>query len=84
MEKDPAAVSLGRRGGLARGVLLRAGIVARSGQSVAKPTRCARCGVELPSARAAWRHCRQTRIQPRKLTDAELTAWRMLNENEME
>ncbi len=59
--KDPAAISLGRKGGLARGVKLRAGLVAVSGAAVPKPTACPRCGVEQPSARIAWVHCRRPR-----------------------
>jgi len=56
--KNQAAVKLGRLGGKARGALLKAGLIPVSGAAVPKPTLCPRCGIEQPSARAAWVHCR--------------------------
>jgi hypothetical protein len=56
--KSRAAVVRGRKGGLARGESLRAGLVPLSGAAVAKPTKCPRCGEDQPSARIAWMHCR--------------------------
>ena len=59
----PEAVSvymakIGRKGGKAKGKLVRAGEIAVSGAAVPIPTPCPRCGETMPSARQAWRHCR--------------------------
>lgn len=63
---DKATISLvmsemGKKGGEERGKRIRAGQLPVSGAAVPKPTKCARCGVEQPSARAAWVHCRKSR-----------------------
>jgi len=65
-EFQEMAVILGRRGGIARGVSLRAGTTPVTGAAAKppKPTPCARCGEVQPSSRAAWRHCRKKR-QPK-------------------
>ena len=51
-------VEAGRRGGIARGKGIRAGTIPLSGAAVPIPTKCPRCHKVQPSARAAWRHCR--------------------------
>jgi hypothetical protein len=49
---------IGSLGGIAHGELVRSGEIPVSGKAVPIPTICPRCGVEQPSARIAWRHCR--------------------------
>ena len=49
---------MARLGGIARGELVRAGLLPVTGAAVPIPTVCLRCGVEQPSARIAWMHCR--------------------------
>jgi hypothetical protein len=56
----------GRLGGIKRGEGLRAGTVRVSGAAVPIPTICPRCGVEQPSARQAWVHCRKPRTAKKK------------------
>jgi hypothetical protein len=63
MAKNPAAVSLGRKGGLARGEALRNGTITLepSGAAVGTPARCPRCGEMQASGRQAAAHCRKKR-----------------------
>lgn len=56
--KNPAAVSLGSKGGKARAKLLKAGKLPASanGGRPAIEKACERCGTLCPSARAAQKH----------------------------
>jgi len=69
MKKKPSmtVAEMARLGGLAHAEGVREGRIPLSGAAVPKPTVCPRCGKTQPSARAAWRHCRQAkRGRPRK------------------
>jgi hypothetical protein len=57
----------GRLGGKARAKKLREAAGINLGGRPKKPTKCPRCGVEQPSARAAFLHCRNGKPgRPRK------------------
>lgn len=65
LKKSMTTAAAGRLGGLARAERLAAGeiTIEPAGAAVPKPTICPRCGVEQPSARAAWVHCRKPRTK---------------------
>jgi hypothetical protein len=64
---------IGRRGGLATGEGRRAGTIPLSGAAIPKPTVCPRCGVEQPSARAAWVHCRKPKVKTKTAAKKKAT-----------
>jgi hypothetical protein len=71
--KDPLAVELGRRGGLARAVKLRAGTVAPSGGRPKIKTTCERCGRVSESVRAHRKHyCPKVPSHLRKVKDEQV------------
>jgi hypothetical protein len=57
--KNPAAVTLGRKGGLARGANIRSGKIGPSGPK-GTPVTCPYCGKEFPSIRKYERAHRPT------------------------
>ena len=66
-KKNPAAVELAALRMVKMTPEERSQVAAMGGKARAKPTRCPRCGLLLPTARAAWLHCRK----PRKASDAK-------------
>lgn len=64
-KKNPAAVALGKLRAKKGPDLAAIGKI--GGQNKAKETVCPRCGELLPTARAAWVHCRK----PRKKAEAK-------------
>jgi hypothetical protein len=61
--KNPAAVALGRRGGLARAANVRAGLKPVTGKAVGVPATCRKCGKSHQSGRKAAECCRKTRAR---------------------
>ncbi|MDP8990436.1 MAG: hypothetical protein M3N41_10215 [Acidobacteriota bacterium] len=57
-KKEMTVKEMASLGGIARAEMVKAGLLPVTGAAVPKPTVCPRCGVEQPSARQAWVHCR--------------------------
>jgi len=61
MRKNPNAVALGRKGGLARAKRLQAGEIPITGAATPVRTKCSRCDTWCDTASEARTHCRKAR-----------------------